>query len=1079
MAKNVRTTVQKGSATVTRRGENIIVCRLEGDITGPIVEGSMRQTKLLADEIRNHNQPRLLLDIGGIKKQTSEARSRAKDLSTFGLERIAVSGGSAPVILMGRYIARAGGMGGYTRFFRREKDALQWLEKGDVKKADTQLARRSIIALLLTLISIATLVGWIMDVPMLRSFAPNLKAMNPLGAITLLLFALSLVAMGRRWRQRPVSRGIVWFTGIWAIVMGLSVLLRFCFSIDFGLDSKLFIDRLAPGGFDALAPSTGLSLVFGGTALLMLLAKRPSNWWGTVHGLVVLGISLLSTAVLIGYSFGFSEVYNLNTFLPMPLNTALALLILSNALISVGNQTKLTKRGLRWFYSYWQAIALTFLLVLATGIIWNQTKRDIDQSVDTDAREAFVKVDNALQSRLAAYGNALSGYRGLFAASSDVEPQEFKKYFVSSQLAENYPGFLAVSYAAAVPDASKQGFETQTRARANAEFPAYKNFTIFPRNNNELHYPLLYTQPGTATTTYGFDLSSEQVRLEALERARNSGKTIASGIINLNASQGSGAVRNDGFFLSTPVYDGVEPGTEAGRRTAIRGFVITYFQTKALFESIFKSFTDRDIKFTLRDMQEGTLVYSSPAANVPPGAPVKENTVLTVGERQWQFNMYVAPTYARSELYQTLPGAVLAFGLTVSVLAGALVSAQLRRRDQALQIASRMTEDLSNERDKAVATQQKDEAILSSIGDAVFAINTQGRITLFNPACERISGYGAHEAIGRHYADILKFRFEKNNKLNDSFIKSALSGRVSSMKNHTVLLRKDGRSVAVADSAAPIRNASGQLLGAIVVFRDVSKEQELDRAKTEFVSLASHQLRTPLSAINWYGEMLLAGDAGKLGKDQREYVEEIYAGNQRMIELVNSLLDVSRLEVGKLSNQPVPTDMKQVAESLEKELVTSIQSKELFFVKQIQANLPAVLADPKLLRMIVQNLLSNAVKYTPAHGSVHLTMRRATERELASVRLPLHHDYFFMSVSDTGYGIPKAQQPKIFSKMFRADNVQALDVEGTGLGLYIVKEVVEQLGGKVWFTSIESAGSTFYVILPFKTQASAGKPLAG
>jgi signal transduction histidine kinase len=137
-------------------------------------------------------------------------------------------------------------------------------------------------------------------------------------------------------------------------------------------------------------------------------------------------------------------------------------------------------------------------------------------------------------------------------------------------------------------------------------------------------------------------------------------------------------------------------------------------------------------------------------------------------------------------------------------------------------------------------------------------------------------------------------------------------------------------------------------------------------------------------------------------------------------------------------------------------------------LKNETGDLPPVFADPKQLRMIVQNLLSNAVKYTPAKGTVAVTLRPADAADLSAAQLThATRPYWYFSVQDTGYGIPKDQQPKIFGKLFRADNVRALDVEGTGLGLYIVKEVVEAMGGRVWFKSIEGAGTTFYVVAPF------------
>jgi len=384
---------------------------------------------------------------------------------------------------------------------------------------------------------------------------------------------------------------------------------------------------------------------------------------------------------------------------------------------------------------------------------------------------------------------------------------------------------------------------------------------------------------------------------------------------------------------------------------------------------------------------------------------------------------------------------------------------------QDFELASAISEDQAHERNRAVAGW----TILSSIGDAVFAIDTSLRITLFNPSAQRISGFSESEALGKRYDEVLKFESEKTWHVNNHFIYEALAGRTTIMSNHTVLICKDGRRIPVANSASPINNASDNVEGAIIVFRDVTKEYELDKAKSEFVSVASHQLRAPLSAINWYSEMLLNGDAGTLTEDQREYVTEIFEGNQRMIALVNALLDVSRIEVGKLPNLPEPIDMAELLDSLKKELTPTINDKRLTFVKDIDA-LPQVTADPKQLRMVIQNLLSNAAKYTPSGGTITISLRIATDADMAKAKLTSTAPHWYFSVQDTGYGIPKTQQSEIFGKLFRADNARLLDVEGTGLGLYIVKEIVEKLEGRVWFDSIESIGTTFYIVLPLRSR---------
>lgn len=234
------------------------------------------------------------------------------------------------------------------------------------------------------------------------------------------------------------------------------------------------------------------------------------------------------------------------------------------------------------------------------------------------------------------------------------------------------------------------------------------------------------------------------------------------------------------------------------------------------------------------------------------------------------------------------------------------------------------------------------------------------------------------------------------------------------------------------------------------------KLKEVDRAKSEFVSLASHQLRTPPSAIKWFVEMLLNEKAGKITDErQKKYLQEIAYNNKRMIDLVNQFLNVSRVELGTFAIEPRPLDISNIAEEALEEFAPQIAKKELNVAKEYDKNMPLVNTDPTLLRIVFQNLISNAVKYTPDKGTIWLTIKKET-------------DNFFIKVADNGYGVPKKQQPKIFTKLFRADNAREIDPDGTGLGLYIVKSIVKEMGGAIRFESEENKGSAFYVILPLK-----------
>jgi PAS domain S-box-containing protein len=367
-------------------------------------------------------------------------------------------------------------------------------------------------------------------------------------------------------------------------------------------------------------------------------------------------------------------------------------------------------------------------------------------------------------------------------------------------------------------------------------------------------------------------------------------------------------------------------------------------------------------------------------------------------------------------------------------------------------------EDLAEEKENLKEEKDKIDTIIKSIGDAVFVVDKDLKIMLYNAVAAQISGFSAEEAVGKNYKDVLKFISEDTNKESDSFVMDALNkGVIAAMANHTVIVTKDGNKIPVSDSAAPIKNKDGIVIGCVVVFRDVSREREVDRAKTEFVSLASHQLRTPLSAISWYAEMLMDGDAGKLNKQQMEFLSEIYQGNKRMVALVNALLNVSRIDLGTFAVEPTPTKIVEIAESVIKELQSQIETKEQKLVTDFD-ELPEMQLDVNLARIIFQNLISNAVKYTPEKGTVTVKVKKDSDKVV-------------ITVADTGYGIPKEQQERIFQKLFRADNVREKEADGTGLGLYIVKAILDNSGGDIKFVSEENKGTTFTATLPITGMA--------
>lgn len=365
-------------------------------------------------------------------------------------------------------------------------------------------------------------------------------------------------------------------------------------------------------------------------------------------------------------------------------------------------------------------------------------------------------------------------------------------------------------------------------------------------------------------------------------------------------------------------------------------------------------------------------------------------------------------------------------------------------------------EDLEIERSNLTKERDKINAILRSIGDAVFVVDTNLKILLINQAAKDLCGCDSGDLVGESYEEILNFVYENNNKKNDVFIKNAISsGQITHMDNNTILINKNGNKIPVADSASPLKNSRGEVIGCVVVFRDVTKEREIDKAKTEFVSLASHQLRTPLSAINWYLELLRESAKNVLTPEHLGFLKEIEQGNQRMIGLVDSLLNVSRIDLGTFTIEPSEVNVVEIAESVLTELQPQIISKKHNVVREFEPGLPVFNYDKNLTRIIFQNLISNAVKYTPDNGEIKIRIFRNKE----CLQIEVH---------DNGFGIPKEQQAEIYKKLFRADNVIKKDVDGNGLGLYIVKSIVHNVEGKIWFESEENKGSIFYVNIPLK-----------
>jgi len=351
---------------------------------------------------------------------------------------------------------------------------------------------------------------------------------------------------------------------------------------------------------------------------------------------------------------------------------------------------------------------------------------------------------------------------------------------------------------------------------------------------------------------------------------------------------------------------------------------------------------------------------------------------------------------------------------------------------------------------------KKDDALLSSIGEGVLAFDQAGKIIMLNTTGEYITGYLEEEVTGKPPEEVLEFsdKEKKSIPAEDLPMKKVLSlGRPITI-GEIYLKKRNGEFFPAWLSCAATRDADDKVIGGIIVFRDISEELQVEQMKQELISIATHELRTPITGIKGYLDMILEGDTGKVGPDTKETIAEIVKINQRLADLVDDLLNVGRIEQGRIEFRPVAMDLGKLIADVVDELSIQAKDKGLELKSEIRMTNDEikVKADPERVRQILINLVGNAIKYTET-GSV--TVSTEQEEKMVAVH-----------VKDSGIGMDQEAQKRLFEKFYRVKTEKTRQITGTGLGLWIVKQLVEKQGGRIWIESEEGKGSTFHFSLP-------------
>ena len=376
--------------------------------------------------------------------------------------------------------------------------------------------------------------------------------------------------------------------------------------------------------------------------------------------------------------------------------------------------------------------------------------------------------------------------------------------------------------------------------------------------------------------------------------------------------------------------------------------------------------------------------------------------------------------------------------------------------ENATAASQNILEDFEVEKTLLALSNAKDEALLRGIGEGIVAVDSDGKIILINPAAEQMLGQSREQVVGKRILESWQVLDEKGNPVPEEKRPIAIALRGTTTTTTTTgpsyfYTKKNGDVFPVAITVTPVV-INDKIIGAIDAFHDITKEKSLDKAKDEFISLASHQLKTPITAVSWNVESLLSGIYGEPNEKQKEVLERMHESGKNMEELVSGFLDVTKMESGGFVVEKGDVDLLQISDSVLEELASQISVKKINVVKRYGNDMPHLDIGTKTARVIFQNLITNAIKYTPESGTVEVNI----DKTVNGVSI---------AVKDNGYGIAEKDKGKIFTKLFRADNIKEKEPSGTGLGLYLLKNLVEKIGGKVWFESKEGAGTTFYVTI--------------
>ena len=715
----------------------------------------------------------------------------------------------------------------------------------------------------------------------------------------------------------------------------------------------------------------------------------------------------------------------------------------------------------------WPAWAMLGVGLLASAVASLQVKQDIENDAVRQFAYACDQVTLKVQERLGAYALILRGGGGLFRASVSVERDEWRAYVEALEAAKGVPGVQGIGFAQVIPPDQLSTHIARVRAEG---FPEY---TVRPPGERALYTSIIYLEPfrDRNLRAFGFDMFSEPVRRAAMEQARDSGEAALSGKVEL--VQETGKEVQAGTLMYVPVYrNGAATNTVDQKRAALIGWAYSPYRMNDLMGGILANWTSEQGKEVDLHIYDGTraipqtlLFDSKPLMSPALQSLFYQTRMINFYGRQWLLEFDQPVTV--SSISQVPAWWVLIGGFALSGLLFGLMLSVINTRAEAARIAAELIADIKDHSEQL-------SAIFDLSPDGFITFDAARRIRYVSPAFAFMTGLNGDDMIGLDEADFSKAlanlcapeaRFPGLARLREqqNTVTAGIATVGTTTESAPVTYGKrpagaDGRRQIIELATRGnrvieviLRISRTENTSQILYFRDLTLESEVDRLKSEFLSHAAHELRTPMASIYGFTEILITQELEEA--ERREFLETIYRQSELMISIINELLDLARIEARR--GKDFTLAQINVRDLLHQTVAGFKAPNDRPSPTEPSPDGPFwINADRNKLTQAVSNVISNAYKYSPHGGTVGIELVPPASGD------PL----FGIRITDHGIGMTPGQLERICERFYRAD--ASGKIPGTGLGMSIVKEIIELHGGQLEITSEPGAGTTVTLWLP-------------